>query len=161
MTVTAKSLMPAEPPSIDPSLLADGPMYVTMCIDKQMFGIEVKHVRDVLRQQKITPIPLAPPEVAGSLNLRGRIVTVINLRNRLKLPVHEGGGQNTFVVVELKGELYSLMVDSVGEVLTASTARIEKTPANLNSCWKDIASGIYKLDGELLVLVDVQSLLTL
>ena len=143
--------------------LGDGVMYVTMCIDKQMFGIEVKNVRDVLRQQRIIPMPLAPPEIAGSLNLRGRIVTVIDLRRRLNLPMRESASgvtpPSTFVVVDLKGELYSLMVDSVGEVLTASNSRIEKVPTNLNSNWKDIASGIYKLDGELLVLVNVQSLL--
>lgn len=148
-----------ENPAID-----DGPMYVTMCIDRQMFGIEVKHVRDVLRQQRIIPIPLAPPEIAGSLNLRGRIVTVINLRQRLSLPPRDkmpdgNAAPSTFVVVDHKGDLYSLMVDSVGEVLTASSAKIEKIPTNLNSSWKEIASGIYKLDGELLVLVNVQSLL--
>jgi len=137
----------------------EGPIYVTMCIEGQMFGIEVKHVRDVLLEQKVTPIPLAPPEVAGSLNLRGRIVTVINLRNRLKLPPREEGKPNSFVVVEFKGELYSLMVDSVTEVITAAPEKIEKTPANLNECWKDIASGIYKREHELLVLVDIQTLL--
>lgn len=140
-------------------LEADGPMFVTMAVDSQMFGIEVKHVRDVLREQVITSIPLAPPEVAGSLNLRGRIVTVIDLRKRLRHKPKEGNGTATFVVVELKGELYSLMVDNVGEVLTASTDRIETVPANLSPHWKDIATGIYKLDDELLVLVDVQALL--
>lgn len=138
----------------------EGVMYVTMCIDRQMFGIEVKNVRDVLRHQKVIPIPLAPPEIAGSLNLRGRIVTVIDLRKRLSITSKpDNAPPNTFVVVEHKGDLYSLMVDSVGEVLTASSAMIEKTPTNLNSSWKDIAYGIYKLDGELLVLVNVQSLL--
>jgi len=143
------------------AMVEDGPMYVTMRIDKQLFGIEVKHVRDVLRQQKVTSIPLASPEIAGSLNLRGRIVTVIDVHRRLKLPPRDKELKSTFVVVELKGELYSLMVDSVGEVLTASAAMIEKTPANLSGCWKEIASGIYKLDGELMVLVDVPTLLTL
>lgn len=143
------------------AMLADGPMYVTMWVDKQMFGIEVKNVRDVLRQQKITPILLAPPEIAGSLNLRGRIVTVIDLRKRLNLPHSETAKKSTFVVVEHKGELYSLMVDDVGEVLTTSSALIEKTPANLNPAWKDIATGIYKLEDELLVLADVQTLLKL
>ncbi len=136
-------------------------MYVTMRIDRQLFGIDVKFVRDVLRQQKVIAIPLAPAEVAGSLNLRGRIVTVINVRRRLRLKEREEGGKNTFVVVELKGELYSLMVDSVGEVLTTPVAMIEKVPANLSGSWKDVASGIYKLDGELLVLIDVQTLLNI
>ena len=139
----------------------DGPMFVTMFVDKQMFGIEVKHVRDVLREQSITSIPLAPPEVAGSLNLRGRIVTVIDLRRRLQLQPKADGVAATFVVVELKNELYSLMVDSVGEVLTSTLANIEKVPANIAPHWKDIATGIYKLEGELLVLVDVQTLLNI
>lgn len=140
---------------------ADGPMFVTMCVDKQMFGIEVRHVRDVLREQSITSIPLAPSEVAGSLNLRGRIVTVIDLRRRLRLPSKAPSTGATFVVVELKGELYSLMVDSVGEVLTSALANIEKVPANLPVHWKDIATGIYKMDHELIVLVDVQTLLNI
>ena len=98
------------------------------------------------------------------LNLRGRIVTVIDLRQRLRLPPREitpgsPAAASTFVVVDYKGDLYSLMVDSVGEVLTASSAMIEKNPTNLNSTWKEIASGIYKMDSELLVLVNVQSLL--
>ncbi len=136
-------------------------MYVTMRVDRQLFGIEVRNVRDVLRQQKITPIPLAPPEIAGSLNLRGRIVTVIDLRKRLQLGEKTTPGENTFVVIEQKGELYSLMIDSVSEVLTIPSAEIEKTPANLGLTWKDIATGIHKLPDELIVLVDVQALLRL
>lgn len=135
-------------------------MYVTMRIADQLFGISVVHVRDVLRQQKVTPVPLAPPEVSGSLNLRGRIVTVIDGRRRLGLP-ELVEAKSTFVVVERKGELYSLMVDSVGEVLTVPAGAIEKAPANLNGNWKEAASGIYRLEGELLVLIDVEVLLTL
>ena len=137
---------------------ANSSMYVTMWVDKQMFGIEVKNVRDVLRQQKVTPIPLAPAQVAGSLNLRGRIVTVIDMRKRLQLPKKDGAA-NTFVVIDLKGELYSLMIDNVGEVLTIGSESIEKTPANMSAAWKDISTGIFKLENELLVLVDVQTLL--
>jgi purine-binding chemotaxis protein CheW len=138
---------------------SDANMFVTMRIDKQLFGVPVKYVRDVLRRQRITQIPLAPMEVAGSLNLRGRIVTVIDLRKRLQLEdgSSEGG---MFVVVEHRNELYSLMVDNVGEVMTVSAGAIEKTPANLGGTWKDVASGIYKLDGELLVIMDIETLLT-
>ena len=118
-------------------------------------------MRDVLRHQKITPIPLAPPEVAGSLNLRGRIVTVIDLRKRLNLQDTMINTDCTFVVIEIKGELYSLMVDNVIEVLTIPAVHIEKTPANLGNAWKDIATGIHKLPDELLVLVDVHALLKL
>src|ERR1700749_1433684 len=90
----------------------DSQMYVTMRVDRQLFGVNVKHVRDVLRQQKVTAIPLAPKEVTGSLNLRGRIVTVIDVRTRLGLPANENDEKSMFVVVEVKGELYSLKVDT-------------------------------------------------
>lgn len=138
---------------------ADGPMFVTMTVDDQMMGIEVKHVRDVLREQSVTPVPLAPPEVAGSLNLRGRIVTVVDLRRRLGLPPRNENRSSSFVVVEIKGELYSLMVDDVGDVITSRMSQIEKTPGNLAAQWREIATGIYKLDGQLIVLMDIQSLL--
>lgn len=141
---------------------ADTHMFVTMRIDRQLFGVPVKFVRDVLRSQRITRIPLAPEEVAGSLNLRGRIVTVMDLRRRLRLAEKEASMEGgMFVVVEHKNELYSLVVDNVGEVLTISAGAIEKTPANLGGAWQDVASGIYKLDGELLVIMDVEALLTL
>lgn len=138
---------------------SDGPMFVTMIVHGQMLGIEVKHVRDVLREQNVTPVPLAPPEVSGSLNLRGRIVTVVDLRSRLGLPPREPEAKCHFVVVELKGELYSLMVDSVGDVLTSRLSQLEKPPGNLGAAWKEIATGVYKLDGQLIVLMDVQTLL--
>ncbi len=152
--------------SVNPSLDynaadAENYMYVTMRIDQQLFGIPVKNVRDVLRQQKITCIPLSAPEVAGSLNLRGRIVTVINLRRRLRLVEKESDDKSMFVVVEHKGELFSLMVDSVGEVMTVPSHAIERSPANLGGAWKEVTTGIYKLSGELLVIIDVQSMLTI
>jgi len=149
--------------AIEPALDVhdDSGLYVTMRIDRQLFGIPVKYVRDVLRQQKITSIPLAPKEVSGSLNLRGRIVTVFEVRKRLGLPDSASEDKNMFVVVELKGELYSLMVDSVGDVLTVSAAVVEKPPANLDGEWKEISTGIYKLGSELLVIIDIQTLLTI
>jgi purine-binding chemotaxis protein CheW len=140
-------------------LLGEQHMFVTMRIDTQLFGISVKHVRDVLKEQKITSVPLAPQEVAGSLNLRGRIVTVLDVRKRLRLGNKESDAKGMFVVVEHKNELYSLMVDSVGEVLNVAAGAIEKTPANLGGAWKEVASGIYKLDGELLVIIDIKTLL--
>ncbi len=140
---------------------ADTQMFVTTRIERQLIGIPVRFVRDVLRGQKVTPIPLSPPEVSGSLNLRGRIVTVIDVRRRLRLTEMDLNTKYMFVVVEHKGELYSLMVDHVGDVLTAPTAAIEKVPANLGGAWKEVASGIYKMSDELLVIVDVETLLKL
>ncbi|MBF0269010.1 MAG: chemotaxis protein CheW [Alphaproteobacteria bacterium] len=136
--------------------------YVTMFIDGQMFGIPVLTVQDVLGPQKVTRIPLAPREVAGSLNLRGRIVTAIDVRRRLGLKDREGVTKpGMSVVVDMNGELYSLLIDSVGEVLSLRSASFERNPPTLDALWREFSTGIYRLDGKLLVVLDVQRLLDL
>ncbi len=131
--------------------------FVTVMINDQWFGIPVSTVRDVLGAQEIARIPLAPAEVAGSLNLRGRIVTAIDPRVRLGLPNRDASGMG--VVVEHDGELYSFLIDSVGEVLNLPADRYERNPATLDSRWREISAGIYRLDDRLLVVMDVARLL--
>lgn len=133
--------------------------YVTMTIADQLFGIPVLQVQDVLGHQKITRIPLAPPEVAGSLNLRGRIVTAIDVRLRLSLSARAKDKPGMSIVVDLRGELYSLMVDSVGEVLSLSNEDFERNPATLDPRWREVSTGIYRLNGQLMVVLDVPRLL--
>ena len=133
--------------------------YVTMSIADQLFGIPVLKVQDVLGPQTITRVPLAPPEVAGSLNLRGRIVTAIDVRLRLGLDKREGGKAAMSVVVEHDGELYSLLVDSVGEVLSLNVKDYQRNPPTLNPRLRDFSDGIYRLNGSLLVVLSVASLL--
>src|SRR5258708_1657550 len=133
--------------------------FVSVTVAGQLFGIPVLQVQDVLGPQRITRVPLAPPEVAGSLNLRGRIVTAINLRRRLRLPKREDGGKTMSVVVDLSGELYSLLVDNVGEVLRLSTATFEGNPATLNQTWREVSAGIHRLEGSLIIILDVARLL--
>jgi len=133
--------------------------YVTMYIENQLFGIPVLTVQDVLGPQKITRIPLAPREVAGSLNLRGRIVTAIDVRLRLGLPPRPANERGMSVVADQGGELYSLMVDQVGEVLSLPNAKFERNPPILDPLWRDFSLGIYRLEGKLLVVLDVGTLL--
>ena len=133
-------------------------MFVTMSIDQQRFGVAVGSVRDVLRDQRIAIIPKAQAKVAGSINLRGRIVTVVNLRQRLGLST-KYSDRPMFVVVEHKGNLYSLLVDQVGEVLTVPSSDIEKTPPNLAPNWQQVSSGICRLEDDLLLVIDIQALL--
>ena len=134
--------------------------FVTMFIEGQMFGIPVLVVQDVLGPQKITRIPLAPPEVAGSLNLRGRIVTAIDVRMRLRLPQRKADvGEGMSVVVDMRGELYSLRVDQVGEVLSLPGAKFERNPPTLDPLWREFSTGIYRLEEKLLVILDVPRLL--
>src|SRR6267154_2312473 len=106
--------------------------FVSVVIGGQLFGIPVLEVRDVLASQRITRVPLAPAEVAGSLNLRGRIVTAIDIRTRLGLPERSEGKTAMSVVVDYGGELYSLLVDSVGEVLSLDGTDAERNPATLD-----------------------------
>ena len=133
--------------------------YVTMFIDGQMFGIQVLTVQDVLGPQKITRIPLAPREVAGSLNLRGRIVTAVDVRLRLGLKEAADENKGMSVVVDQNGELYSLMVDQVGEVLSLPSVKFERNPPTLDPMWREFSAGIYRLEDKLLVVLDVPKLL--
>lgn len=135
--------------------------YVTMFIDGQMFGIPVLQVQDVLGPQKITRVPLAPKEVAGSLNLRGRIVTAIDVRTRLGLPPRDSDGKNMSVVADYNGEFYSLIVDQVGEVMALVSSDYEKTPATLDERWREISDGVYRLKDKLMIVLDVRRLLKL
>ena len=140
--------------------MADGNHeFVSITIAGQLFGIPVLQVQDVLGPQRITRIPLAPAEVAGSLNLRGRIVTAIDLRTRLKLPPLPEGQTGMSVVVDHGGELYSVMVDSVGEVLSLSADTAERNPATLDPVWRDVSGGIHRLDKTLLIVLDVARVL--
>lgn len=134
--------------------------FVTMRVDGQLFGIPVMLVQDVLRPQKITPIPLAPQEVEGSLNLRGRIVTAVDVRRRLGLPSRPDKQKYMLVAVEHKNDIYSLLVDSVGEVLSLSVKDFEHNPTNLSPQWGQVSMGVYRLKDELLIVLDAENLLS-
>jgi purine-binding chemotaxis protein CheW len=133
--------------------------FVTFMIAEQLFGIPVLQIQDVLSSYHITPIPLAPPEITGSLNLRGRVVTAIDVRLRLGLPPRAADVESMSIVAESEGELYSLMVDSVGEVLALPRSAFERNLPTLDAKFRAFSEGIYRLEGQLLVVLDVNRLL--
>jgi purine-binding chemotaxis protein CheW len=133
--------------------------FVTMTVCDQLCGIPVLEVQDILATQRITYVPLAPAEIVGSLNLRGRIVTAIDLRLRLNLPPRTSESPSMSVVVPYDGELYSLIVDHVGEVMSLPETAYEKNPAMLPAHWKEVMKGIFRLEDRLLVALDVTRLL--
>ena len=134
--------------------------YVAVMIAGQLFGIPVSQVREILSVQTITPIPLAPKRVAGALNLRGRVVTAINLHSILNLSYYSTQLPPINVVVEHKDELYSLMIESVIDVIQIPCHKIEKTPQTLDDVWKNIADGVFYDDGKIMVMMNINALLT-
>jgi purine-binding chemotaxis protein CheW len=135
--------------------------YVTLTLDGQLFGIPVLLVHDVLRNPAVNTIPLAPTGVAGSLNLRGRIVTAIDVRSKLGLPRNSVEGRDAMcIVVEHESEMYGLLVDDVSDVLTLEAQQIEKMPSTLDATWREACQGIYKLDGRLLLVLDIGKFFT-
>ncbi|MCF8474161.1 MAG: chemotaxis protein CheW [Emcibacter sp.] len=133
--------------------------FVTLRLAGQLCGIPVLQVHDVLSEQIITSVPLAPPAVAGVLNLRGRIVTAINLRKRLGLKDKTDNIPNMSIVVEFQDEPYSLLIDSVGDVMSFPEDAFERNPITLDKRWQEVSGGIFRLKGELLVILDVEKLL--
>jgi purine-binding chemotaxis protein CheW len=133
--------------------------YVTAMIGGQLFGLPIVRVQDVFIPERLTRVPLAPPEIAGVLNLRGRIVTLIDLRRRFGLGQRESGQVTMAIGVESRAESYGLLIDSVGEVLKLEGAAREPNPINLDERLARVSAGIYRLDGQLLIVVDVDRVL--
>jgi purine-binding chemotaxis protein CheW len=136
-------------------------VFVTLTVADQLCGVPVQAVRDVLGEQVITRIPLAPSEIAGSLNLRGRIVTAIDLRRRLGLKDASADTPRMSVVAEQGNELYALLVDQVSEVLSLPAGTFERNPPTLTAEWAAHSLGIHRLDDRLMVVLDVARVLAL
>ena len=133
--------------------------FVTVTIGNHLFGLPISRVQDVFVPDRLTRVPLAPPEVAGILNLRGRVVTAIDMRSRLDLGGRKPGQPVMAIGIELRGESYGLLVDSVGEVMKLKSSHCESKPINLEAQLARVAAGIYRLEGQLLVVLDVDRVL--
>jgi len=133
--------------------------YVTAMIGDQLFGLPISRVQDVFMPDRLTRVPLSSPEIAGVLNLRGRIVTAIAMRRRLGLPPRADGRPPMAVGIELKGESYGLLIDTVGEVLKLADGTREPNPVNLDQHLKRVSGGVHRLEGQLMVILDVDRVL--
>jgi len=130
--------------------------YVTVETAGQLFGLPLERVRDVFVPRGLSKVPLAPPEVAGLLNLRGRIVTAIDLRRRLGLPPRSDGSAPIAIGMEQRGELYGLIADRAGDVLHLKRSTYETNPVNLDGRWAHVCAGVHRLERELMVVLDVE-----
>ncbi len=131
---------------------------VTFRVGSQWFGVAVLHVQEVIGHQRIARVPLAAPGIAGLLNLRGQIVTAIDLHQRLEIP-HATSESLMNVVVRDGDELFALIVDEVGDVAPVPSDALEPLPANLDGAWSRVCTGVVRLEQGLLAVVDVTRLL--
>lgn len=135
--------------------------YITVMIADQLFGLPILEVQDVFMPEAVTEVPLASKDVAGVLNLRGRIVTAIDMRKRLGLPAFSEDKPRMAVGIESNGESYGLIIDTVGEVHRLSEDTFEANPANLDPRWAAVSAGVHRLEGSLMVVIDVERVLAL
>jgi len=155
----------AMPPASEAALDSDAALelrdhgLVTFRLDTQWLGMPVALVQEVLSRQEISRVPLAPSYVHGFLNLRGRIVTAVDLRTVLGLPGRDRDDDLMNVVVSHDGELFSLLVDEVGDVIEVADDRVEPTPKTLDARWLRCGRGVVRLQRRLLVVLDVHVIL--
>ena len=155
--------------------------YVTMTIAGQLFGVPIMQVEDIVEPDRITMVPLASKQIAGVMNLRGRVVTVIDLKQCLggangnggKLPKITADNDDAegkpepepelkySITVEKNHNLYTLLFDNIGDVRALPDKGLEKLPPNLEAQFRKVAAGVYRLEGELLVLLDVDKVFEL
>ena len=135
--------------------------FVTLTLADQLCGVPVLAVREVITNSKIVRVPLAPSEIAGNINLRGRIVTAVDTRCRLGLEPAPDTADRVALVAESEGALYALLIDQVQEVLSLRMDMIEETPPNLPSTWRQFSTGVFRLPERLMVVLDIDRLLAL
>jgi len=128
--------------------------FCTFFVDGVQFGIEVVEVQEVLKYQEMTQVPLAPDVITGLINLRGQIVTALDLRKRLGMPPRESERRPMNVVIRNGESHVSLLVDEIGDVIEAEDGNFESSPATLDSATKELVRGVYKLEGRLLLILD-------
>lgn len=134
--------------------MAGPKQFCTFYVGDSLFGIEVLDVQEVLRHQDITEIPLAASEIQGLINLRGQIITTVNLRSRMNLPPYKNNTRSMNVVTRVNDEVVSFLVDSVGDVLEVEKERFEPVPSTVEASTRKLISGVYKLDGKLLMVLN-------
>ena len=132
--------------------------YVTATVGGQLFGLPIARVQDVFLLGRLTRVPLAAPEIAGVLNLRGRIVTAIDMRPRLDLAPGEVR-RRMAIGIEYKGESYGLLIDAIGEVLNLPSSGREDNPVNLEARLARVSAGVHRLEDRLMVVLDVDRVL--
>ena len=133
--------------------------YLTAQVGKERIAFPVSGIRDVIVFEHVAPVPLAPPQIMGILNLRGQVVTALHLQSCLEKNVTDKSNLKHSIVMSFEGDLYCLVVDSVGEVMIFDSAKRDQPPNSLKSGWKTYCTGIYPQGRDLILQLDIQALL--
>lgn len=130
--------------------------YCTFFLEDLFFGVEVHEVQEVIRYQGMTAVPLAPPVLGGLINLRGQIVTAIDLRERLQFKARGKAALPTNVVIRTSDGVVSLLVDEIGDVVEVESSAFEAVPDTLKGVGRELIRGVYKLKDRLLLSLDTE-----
>jgi purine-binding chemotaxis protein CheW len=141
--------------------MPDAYQYCTFFVDGHYFGLDVRKVQEIIRYQEMTRVPLAPPVVRGLINLRGQIVTAIDLRRRLELHDRRADQLPVNVVVHTDDGAVSLLVDEIGDVLEVPEKAFERPPETLQGSARELIRGAYKLEDRLLLILDIEQTVNL
>jgi purine-binding chemotaxis protein CheW len=148
--------MAADPAFAKSELVEGSGQFSTFFVADLFFGVDVLNVQEVLRYQQMTPVPQAQRVIEGLINLRGQIVTAIDMRRRLGLPLRPGDKPPMNMVVRTSDGAVSLLVDEIGDVLEMDAATYERPPENLDPAARELIRGVYKLKGRLLLVLDAE-----
>jgi purine-binding chemotaxis protein CheW len=141
--------------------MSEDRQFCTFFLDGLFFGVEVLKVQEVIRYQEMTRVPLAESVISGLINLRGQIVTAIDLRKRLNLRERAGSELPMNVVVRTDEAAVSLLVDEIGDVLEANEDTFERPPETMAGVARDLIRGVYKLKDRLLLILDIEKAIAL
>ncbi len=135
--------------------------YSTFRLADNWYAVDVLHVQEIIRSQEMTPVPLASPVVSGLINLRGQLVTALDLRRRLNLPPREAGAEPMNVVIRASEGPMSLLVDEIGDVLAIDSGDLEAPPETVRADLRELLTSVARLDGRLLLLLKLESVIEL
>jgi purine-binding chemotaxis protein CheW len=134
---------------------------VTFRLDKEEYGVDIASIQEIIRASDITPVPGAPGHVRGVINLRGKIIPVVDLRKRFALPAAAGGDSQRIIVVELTPKRIGMLVDSVSQVIRIPAGVVEVMPEEATSVDENFIKGVGKLDRRLVIILDLNRSLLL
>ena len=135
--------------------------FATFSVADMFCGIDVAQVQEVLKYQEMTPVPLAPETIQGLINLRGQIVTAIDLRRRFRLAEREEGRKPMNIVLRSDGGAVSLLVDEIGDVIEVDGSDHEPPPSTMDPFHREVVEAVFKLEGKLLMALDTGKVLSI